>query len=37
MFNAIVTGCSNFLCLENQMFSQEFAQTSEFKFKVRLS
>ncbi len=35
--NAIVTGRSNFLCLEKQAFSQQFSHTSEHKFKVSLA
>ncbi len=31
VFNAIVTGLSNFLCLEKQGFSPEFSHTSELK------
>ncbi len=37
VFNAIVTGRSNFLCLEKKAFSPEFSHTSELKFKVRLA
>ncbi len=36
VFNSIVTGLSNFLCLEKQGFLPEFSHTSELKFKVRL-
>ena len=37
VFNAIVTGLSNFLFFEKQGFSPEFSHTLELKFKVRLA
>ncbi len=37
VFNAIVTGRINFLCLEKQAISQEFSHTLELKYKVRLA